>query len=82
VSHKFNFDFVPFSRDAIVEMSSDDLHRQIGKIKRMIREARSQGRDTELYEVEFCYLDHERQMRQRYEKPTPISPQRFKGGNS
>jgi len=81
MSRKFEFDFVPFSRDAIVEMNSDDLHKQLSKVKRMIREARSQGRNTEPYEVEFCYLDHERQMRQRYEKPRPIAPSRFKGGN-
>lgn len=83
MSHKFEFDFVPFTRDTITEMSSDDLHKQLGKVRRMIREARSMGRSTEPYEVEFCYLDHERQMRQRYESPKPISPPKFnKGGNN
>ena len=82
MSQKFDFDFVPFSRDSIMEMSSEDLLKHIGKIKRLIREARLSGRDTEPYEVEFCYLDHERQMRQRYEPAKPATPRRYKGGNN
>lgn len=84
MSHKFDFDFVPYTRDSIAEMSSDDLHKQISKVRRLIREARLSGRNTEPYEVEFCYLDHERQMRQRYERPKPVAPRAprsFRGGN-
>jgi hypothetical protein len=67
MSRKFNFNIVTFSRDQIEEMAFEDLQQEISKIKRMIKEAAIQGRDTIRYEVEYCYLDHERQMRFGYE---------------
>ena len=60
---KFDFDFVPFTLDQIREMTEDDLYKNIMSFKRKIREAYKSGKDTHPYEVEFCYLDHERMMR-------------------
>jgi len=68
VGHRFNFEYVPFNRDDISELSTEDLQKHIVKFKRMIKEARSLGQSTTKFEVEFCYLDHERQMRLRSEK--------------
>ena len=68
MGHKFNFEHVSFNRDDIVEMSNDELQKNIIKFKRIIREARTMGQDTGRLEVEYCYLDHERQMRQKTEK--------------
>lgn len=68
MSRKFDFDFAPLNRDDIFEMSSDELNDYIIKFKRMIKEARTLGHDTTQFEVEFCYLDHERQMRARAER--------------
>lgn len=65
---KFDFDFVPFSHDQIQDMSEDDLYKNIMSFKRRIREAYKAGKDTHPYEVEFCYLDHERMMRDRTRK--------------
>ena len=62
---KFDFDFVPFTYDQIREMNDDDLYKSITSFKRRIREALKVGKDTMPYEVEFCYLDHERIMRER-----------------
>ncbi len=68
MGQKFDFNYNPFNREDISEMSSDDLQKNIIKFKRMIKEARTMGQDTTKFEVEFCYLDHERQMRQRTER--------------
>ena len=65
MGRKFEFDFVPFTHDQIREMSEEDLYRNINQFKRMIREASRVGKDTHSIEVEFCYLDHERIMRDR-----------------
>lgn len=62
---KFNFDFNSFTYDQIREMSEDDLYKNINSFKRMIREAGKSGRETHTFEVEFCYLEHERLMRDR-----------------
>ena len=78
MGHRFDFDFVPFTRDNIVDMSSDELHKHISKLKRMIREGNTLGRDTSFFEVEFCYLDHERQKRQRFDNSSPRK-QSFRG---
>ena len=55
VGHKFNFEHVSFNRDDIVEMSNDELQKNIIKFKRMIREARTMGQDTGRLEVEYCF---------------------------
>jgi len=53
--------------DEVGGMTNDELQRHIFRVKRTIREARNLGQDTHAHEVEYCYLDHERQMRQRRE---------------
>jgi len=63
MSKRFDFDVVNFSLDQIGEMSNEELYRQITVVKRAIRESRTLGRQTIPHEVEYCYLDHERQMR-------------------
>lgn len=65
---KFEFEFNPFTFDQIREMSEEDLNRNVSIFRRKIKEAIRSGRDTRLYEVEFCYLDHERIMRDRTRK--------------
>ena len=68
MSHKFDFNFSAYTRDDISQMSIEEIQRQIFKFRRMIREAKSMGRDTMSFEVEFCYLDQERQARLRLDK--------------
>jgi len=68
VGHKFNFDFVPLGRDNITAMSREDIQENIVKFKRMIREAKTMNHNSIHFEVEYCYLDHERQMRLKSEK--------------
>ena len=62
---KFDFDVVTFSTDQIEEMSLDEIHSHISQVKRTIKEAKNLGQDVHKHEVEYCYLDHERQKRQR-----------------
>lgn len=78
MGRKLEFDFVPFNNDQIRDMSEEDLYKNINYFKRMIREASRIGRETQTLEVEFCYLDHERIMRDRakeasakFRKPRP-----------
>jgi len=63
MSRKFGFDTVTLSRDQIEKLSGDELLKEIFRIKRIIKEASVQGRNTTQYEIEYCYLDHERQNR-------------------
>lgn len=65
MGRKFEFNFIPFTTDQIREMSEEELYKNINQFKRMIREASKAGKDSQPYEVEFCYLDHERIMRER-----------------
>ena len=65
MGRKFEFDFTPFNFDQIREMNDDDLYKNINAFRRKIREAARSGKDTQPYEVEFCYLEHERVMRER-----------------
>ena len=67
MSRKFDFNLITFSRDQITEMNWDDLQKELSRVKRVIKEATLQGRDTTKYEIEYCYLDHERQLRHRFE---------------
>ena len=67
MGHKFNFDFISFNRDDIRHMSVEHLQKYIIKFRRLIREAKVMGHDPTLFEVEYCYLDHERQMRAQSE---------------
>jgi len=63
VSNKFDFNYKPLSKERIELMSEDDISVSMRKFKRLIKEAKNSGRDTISYEVEYCYLDHELQMR-------------------
>ena len=65
MGRKFEFDFIPFNFDQIREMPDDELYKNINTFRRMIREAAKVGRETQSFEVEFCYLEHERIMRER-----------------
>ncbi len=68
MSRKFDFNLITFSRDQITEMNWDDLQKELSRVKRVIKEATLQGRDTTKYEIEYCYLDHERQLRHRFDQ--------------
>ena len=65
---KFSFDFIPLTTDQIKEMASSEISFNISKFRRFIREAFNAGIDAKPYETEFCYLDHERQRREKAEK--------------
>ena len=60
---KFDFDFTPFTFEELRQMSQQELYQQITKFRRMIKEAHASGKDTLPFETEYCYLDHEKQMR-------------------
>ena len=62
---KFDFNFIPLTLDQVRAMSEEMLHRNINNFRRMIREGLRAEKDTHQYEVEFCYLEHERIMRER-----------------
>ena len=66
MSKRFKFDFVPKNKEAIMAMSNEDLMSNLRRYRRMIKEARHAGKDPTPFEIEYCYLDHERQMRERY----------------
>ena len=66
MSNKFNFNYKPLGKDKIESMSEDDISTFMRKYKRMIKEARNSGKDSTPYEVEYCYLDHELQMRRSF----------------
>lgn len=67
MSKKFDFEVVTYTTDQIEEMNMDDLYKNINRVKRTIKEANKLGQETQEHEVEFCYLDHERQMRYRHD---------------
>ena len=60
---KVSFEFTPFTFEQLKEMTQQELQQNIIKFKRMIKEAIASGLDTQTLEKEFCYLDHEKQMR-------------------
>ena len=66
MSNKFDFNYRPLSKDKIDTLTEDDISIFMRKYKRLIKEARNSGRDSTPYEVEYCYLDHELQMRRSY----------------
>ena len=68
MSKKFDFNFNSYTFEELKEMSTDELRLNIMKFKRMIKEARIKGIDTIPFEVEFCYLDNEKQVRVKYER--------------
>jgi hypothetical protein len=67
VGHKFNFDISTFARDDILQMNIDDLYKNISKLRRLIKETRMLGLDSTQYEIEFCYLEQERDTRNQAE---------------
>ena len=62
---KFEFEFVSFTFDQLREMSEEDLYKNINSFRRRIREATRANMETQPFEVEFCYLEHERVMREK-----------------
>ena len=62
---KFDFEFTPFTFEQLREMSHQELHQNIIRFRRMIKEAYASGRDAQPFEKEYCYLDHEAQTRSR-----------------
>lgn len=62
---KFDFDFTPLTFDELREMTHQELHQNIIKFRRMIKEALASGKDPLPYETEYCYIDHEIQSRSR-----------------
>jgi hypothetical protein len=72
MSRKFDFEFVSFTFDQLKEMSTDQLKLNMIKFKRMIKEARNQGKDTIPFEVEFSYLENERQLRNKFDNNSRI----------
>ena len=65
---KFNFDFTPLTLEELRRMDEDSLYANINKFKRFIREASKIGKTTLPFETEYCYLEHERQMRARSQR--------------
>lgn len=60
---KFEFDFTPFTFEELKEMTLQELQQHMIKFRRMIKEAQNTGISTLPFETEYCYLDHEKQMR-------------------
>ena len=65
---KFDFEFTPFTFEQLREMSHQELHQNILKFRRMIKEAVASGKSPLPFETEYCYLDHEAQSRSRGKK--------------
>ena len=76
---KFNFEFIPLTRDQIKEMSSTELAFNISKFKRLVREANNVNIDAVPFETELCYLDHERQVREKAEAPQRVKYNTLQG---
>ena len=76
---KFNFDFVPFTRGQIKEMSMTELSFNISRFRRFIREAINTNIDAVPFETELCYLDHERQVREKAEAPQRVKYNTLQG---
>ena len=48
------------------DLSDKELYGLRIKYKRAINELKTKARDTTAFEVEFCYIDREIQLRERY----------------
>jgi uncharacterized protein YdaL len=66
VGKKFDFEFATLGRDVIRTMADDELSFNVRKLRRMIKEAKKMGRDSLAMEIEYCYLDHEFQLRRKF----------------
>ena len=62
---KFDFEFTPFTFEELREMSHQELHQNLMRFRRMIKEAVASGVDARPFEKEYCYLDHEIQFRSK-----------------
>ena len=73
-----------YSRDEISTFSDRELAEATREVKQCIREARRSGRDSTNLEIEFCYLDNERQRREKlgFSTAKPQSSNRSRGPRS
>jgi hypothetical protein len=53
------------SRDVISEMSEQDLRRLLGSYKGQINQRGIKNLNTQLLEVDYCYLQREMQLRDK-----------------
>ena len=71
-----------YSRDEITAFSDKELSAAVHQMRSAIRDARRRGADTISLEIEFCYLDNEKQKREKwsgsFSGPGKKSPQREK----
>ena len=59
-------DFRIHNYDSLQAMSDKELYNLRIKYKRTINEMNARNQDTMAFEVEFCYIDRELQLRERY----------------
>lgn len=59
-------DFRIHNFESLQAMSDKELYNLRIKYKRFINEMNARSEDTMAYEVEFCYIDRELQLRERY----------------
>ena len=63
-----------YTRDVLAQMSDKQIEDASSKLKRLIRETEkkisstksNEGKTLQSLEVEYCYVDDERQRRQRF----------------
>ena len=60
-----------YSRDEILAFTDKELHSAANQVRSCIRDARRRGEDTTSLEIEFCYLDNERQKREKWGFASP-----------
>ena len=65
---KFDFEFTPFTFEQLREMNHQELHQNLLRFRRMIKEATAAGKDTQPFEKEYCYLDNEIQFRAKHKR--------------
>jgi len=54
------------TRETLSTMSDRELNDSLSDITRKIRMFRKNGKDTKVFEVEYCYLEDESQRRATY----------------
>lgn len=62
---KFDFEFTPFTFEDLRGMTHQELHQNLIRFRRMIKEAMASGKSPVPFETEYCYLDHEMKVRTR-----------------
>ena len=60
--HQFNNPKI-YSRDEISSLTDQELDAAIRDMQSTIKQYRRDGRDARNFEIEFCYLDNEKQRR-------------------